>query len=248
MRSMSHNPDEPVRLADLKRRRDKLMAMILQSQYLTVMTQDSIAFLAARIARALKLPPAPVETALGWLEGRRLDYEQAQHAALYCLEHAQDLESGVTPALWSGQEPAWLLSEIKDTGTAVIKDIEFAKLRLFFWTGPLAGACVDYNLPPSRAIWLLREIGYPRFERTYFNELMGSFVMLKMSSNGKGGLVIEDCRAPSALMDRNKKLYKARLGKNCRAFVGPCSLCPLGVDKCPTACRAKTTVNQKGNN
>lgn len=146
---------------------------------------------------------------------------------------------------WTGDPPVWAAVKIEDLTNVRIRNKMFAELRIHSLAGATAGETHDVVLPIKYVRWLVKEMGFPRYEKAHERDVVGMVCWARLETTRYGRVSVGVVKPTGGQLDANRKLAKARLNKNCARRTVCCVTCPLGMDRCPLATRRSTLDKEK---
>jgi len=141
---------------------------------------------------------------------------------------------------WAGQPPVWTVIKVENADYLTIKEISFLKVEAHALTGNLAGEMHHVVLPIRYVRWLVKEMGYPRYERAHEKEIVGMVSWVRMETTNHGRTTFGKAKPSSSQEAYNRKLARARIEKDCPYKTMSCYNCPFGLERCGLATRQKT--------
>ena len=161
-------------------------------------------------------------------------------------QNKEYLERGEVIPRWGGQDPVWTIMKVEDASTIKLKEVPFVRLEAHTLTGIVAGETHYIVLPIKYVRWLIKEMGYPKYEKAHEKEIVGMLSMIKLEVTKYGRTTIAKVKTSSNHATHNRELAKARINKQCLFRKIPCCRCDYGRDKCVLACRKVTKEVQYG--
>jgi hypothetical protein len=164
---------------------------------------------------------------------------------LKMLQNKHYLEAGETIPKWVGSPEVWTVMKVDDVDFVTMGTKTCTQLHINTLTGVVAGEHHNIVLPTKYVKYIMKEMGYPRYDKPHPREIMGMMAFVKLGTSHHGRTSITKVKPTSSQTIYNRKKAKARINKNCTFKTTSCCNCLYGLDRCSLACRQRTIVKHE---
>ena len=152
----------------------------------------------------------PVDILLAQYQDRVLTARLSRRIMMKILANQETLQQGKKVPTWHGDEPVWTCAKVIGCKQERVNNINIVNTQVLALSNFIAGNIYRFRLTVRYVIWLLIEIGCPRFEPLMPEDLDEMVMYTRLGLNSHDHFYVLQVRASGTQKKNNRKLYRER--------------------------------------